>query len=103
MNAAHLTTNHKVAYELLEVRTGEYGLKPLYRSGKAPLATVDAVRREAHEVLTSAFGEDGSHKRKNVTALRAATLSSWEKDGTSARNLQTFLDTVVRTAGAQSE
>lgn len=53
-----------VAYELVEVRTGK-GLLPLYRTGKAPIATVDAVRDEARRVLENAWGEDGKTKREN--------------------------------------
>ena len=46
LNAMHITENLDIAYELLEVRTGP-GLKPVHRTGKAPVGTLDAVRAEA--------------------------------------------------------
>ena len=85
------TEQHKIAYELLEVRTG-YGLKPIYRTGAAPMGTTEAVKDEARRVLTSAFGEDGKEKRTRVQTLRAAILGEWEEGGQSSRDILAFLD-----------
>ena len=91
INTIHLTDNINVAYELIEVRTGN-GLKPAYRTGKAPTATVDAVRDEARWVLTLAFGEDGARKRDNIQKLRESISLLWDEDGMSRRELENFLD-----------
>lgn len=96
VSSAHVTHNLKVAYELLEVRSGPHALKPLYRTGKAPVGTIDAVKKEARDVLTMAFDQDGRTKRDNVLALKKAITSSWEKDGTSQRNLEIFIDSIAK-------
>ncbi|EKM51754.1 glycosyltransferase family 1 protein [Phanerochaete carnosa HHB-10118-sp] len=80
LNTLHLTENLNVAYELLEVRTGD-GLKPIYRTGKAPTGTLEAVRTEAGSVLEKAFGEDGDRKRANIRKLREASFELWKPGG----------------------
>jgi len=89
-NAVHAAHNLNVAYELLEVRSGN-GLKPIYRIGKAPSGTVEAVRAEVSEVLDRAFGKDGAKKRENAQKMKAALEHSWNEDGTSTRDLRLFL------------
>ena len=80
LNTIHLTENLDVAYELLEVRTGD-GLRPIYRTGRAPTGTLEAVRTEASAVLEKAFGEDGWRKRENIRKLREVALGLWNEDG----------------------
>ncbi|TCD65432.1 hypothetical protein EIP91_002688 [Steccherinum ochraceum] len=94
-NAVNLTENHNVAYELLEVRTGPHGLKPIYRTGKAPTGTVEAIRTEAHDVLAKAFGEDGARKRANVKKLQAKIQAAASKGGSGEVDLGRLLDTVI--------
>ena len=94
MNAAHLTTNLDVAYELIEVRTGERGLQPIHRLGRAPVGTVQAVREEAALVLDKAFGEDGAKKRERLQTLSKAVNGEWKDDGSSKRDMLTFLDSL---------
>lgn len=89
-NAVNLTVNHDVAYELLEVRTGN-GLKPILRTGKAPLGTLDAMKAEAREVLDKAFGEDGARKRANVKKLQKKIDSAWDKGGSADVDMGRFL------------
>ena len=89
-NAIHLSCNLDVAYELYEVRT-EDGLKPIHHLGRAPEGTTDSVKREAKEVLRSAFGEGGERKRKNVEKLRERLREAWVEDGSAARELRAFL------------
>ncbi|KIP11599.1 glycosyltransferase family 1 protein [Phlebiopsis gigantea 11061_1 CR5-6] len=91
VNTIHLTENLNVAYELLEVRTG-HGLRPIYRTGRTPLGTSDAIRAEARGVLDKAFGADGAEKRANVRRLREASLRLWEHDGAARRAAEEFLD-----------
>ena len=90
-NAIHLTENLDIAYELLEVRTGQ-GLKPIYRTGKAPTGTLDAVREEAHCVFEQAFGEDGEHKRSKIQCLQESFADAWKEEGPADLALQRFLE-----------
>lgn len=92
--AAQLSEINDVAYELLEVRTGEKGLKPLYRTGRAPLGTLDAVREEAHIILEKAFGHDGLKKRANLRNLQEAILSAWNEEGPSLRDVKRLVAAV---------
>ncbi len=80
INAAHLSHNLDVAYELIEVRNG-LGLKPILRSGRTPVGSIEAVREEAASVLENAFNTDGERKRANLKRLREAVLASLEKGG----------------------
>ena len=93
MNAVLCTEQHKIAYELLEVRTG-YGLKPIYRTGAAPVGTTEAVKDEARRVLMSAFGEDGKEKRARLADLREAVLGEWKEGGASWKDVNDFLDSL---------
>lgn len=52
------------------MRTGQDGLKPIHRLGRAPIGTIEAVHDEAHNVLAKAFGEDGARKRANKETTR---------------------------------
>ena len=93
MNAVMLAENHKVAYELREVRTGE-GLRPIYRDGFKAAGTLDAIKQEAREVLKKAFGEDGKEKRKRLAVLREAMLGEWQEGGASKKDVSDFLDSL---------
>ncbi|KAI0075143.1 UDP-Glycosyltransferase/glycogen phosphorylase [Panus rudis PR-1116 ss-1] len=88
LNAIRLSVVLNVGYELLEVRTGRLGLKPLYRTGKAPRGTVEAVREEARSVLDNAFGEDGRVKRVNMEKLRDSALSAWKEGGPAKKEME---------------
>ncbi|THH28048.1 hypothetical protein EUX98_g6129, partial [Antrodiella citrinella] len=92
-NAVCLTEVHDVAYELLEVRTGN-GLKPILRTGKAPANTMEALRAEVNEVLDKAFGDDGARKRANAKKLQRQFESAWDKDGLASIEMKRFLDTL---------
>ena len=93
LNTFLCTEQHQIAYELLEVRTGN-GLKPICRTGYTPIGTVDAVREEAMDVLTKAFGDDGKAKRERLQVLRKAMLEEWEEGGSSRRDVIAFLNTL---------
>ena len=93
LNAILCTEQHKVGYELLEVRTGA-GLKPILRTGFTPTGTLDAVRAEARDALGKAFGEDGKEKRRNMEALQGKVLAEWDEGGAARRDAEAFLDSV---------
>jgi len=90
-NAAHLTCNLNIAYELFEVRTAN-GLKPVHRIGRAPEGSVDAVRKEAREVFEKAFSEDGQKKRENIQQIRQALAGAWDDEGEARLAALKFLD-----------
>lgn len=92
-NAAHLSHNLDVAYELIEVRTG-LGLKPILRSGKVPIGSVEAVREEAASVLENAFLIDGERKRTNIKILRDAVLASWAEDGSAKLSMDALVESL---------
>lgn len=93
MNTIVLTETHQVAYELLEVRTGQ-GLRPIFRTGKAPTGTLDAVRAEARDVLARAFGEDGAQRRARLLALKERVDKEWEEGGASRKDVEAFIATL---------
>ncbi|KAL1942863.1 hypothetical protein VTO73DRAFT_5103 [Trametes versicolor] len=93
VNTIVLTETHQVAYELLEVRTGQ-GLRPIFRTGKTPTGTLDAVRAEARDVLARAFGEDGAQRRARLLALKERVNKEWEEGGASRKDVEAFISTL---------
>ncbi|OCH85806.1 UDP-Glycosyltransferase/glycogen phosphorylase [Obba rivulosa] len=94
VNAAHLVDNLDVAYELIEVRTGEHALKPIYRTGRVPKGTVEAVHEEAREILAKAFKEDGARKRANMKRLQHSVAQAWQDDGPSQRAVKELVESL---------
>ena len=94
LNAIHCTAHLEIAYELVEVRSGAHGLKRIYRTGRTPLGTVEAVREEVRGVLQSAFGADGARKRERLVGMRRAVNGQWDEDGASRRDVVAFLDSL---------
>ena len=90
LNAVLCTDNHQISYELFEIRTG-HGLKPICRSGYTPVGTIEAIKTEARDVLTKAFGEDGAAKRERLQILRKGVLGEWEEGGASRCDVEAFL------------
>ena len=93
LNAILCAEKHETSYELLEVRSG-HGLRPICRTGYTPSGTIDAVKAEARDVLTNAFGKDGAAKRERLQALRKAVLGEWEEGGASRRDVEAFLNSL---------
>ena len=67
---------------------------PICRTGRVPICTPEAIRTEANEILTKAFGADGERKRANVTKLQEATKMAWAEGGSSLRGINNFLDDI---------
>lgn len=80
-NIAYLAHVADVAFEFIEVRTGEFGLKPMLSSGKTPTGTLDAFREELAQVLNSITGEVGSRKRANARKMQAELAMAWAEGG----------------------
>jgi len=83
-----------VAFELIEVRTGE-GLKPLLRNGRAPSGTLRAVRNEMEEIIGECRGEKGKKLRRNAIKLRIAFKEAWEEEGSAKQDLTSLLNCFV--------
>ncbi|KAI0327395.1 UDP-Glycosyltransferase/glycogen phosphorylase [Cubamyces sp. BRFM 1775] len=94
-NAVHISENLNIAYELLEVRTGN-GLGQIYRTGQTPVGTTKAVREELQDVLARAFGEDGTAKRARIQELRKTMSDAWSDQGASRRDVEALLDDVSK-------
>lgn len=95
-NAARLSSELNVGYELFEVRTGPYTSKPIHRLGRPPIGTIEAVRDEALAVLDKAFGEDGARKRANMKKLQEEVIGAWEEGGRARRDLHRFIATLAK-------
>ena len=78
--AAHLTLTLDVAFQLIEIRSGEEGLKPLYR-GVTPTGTEEAVAAEARTVFRNARGPEGEKKRQNAELIKDKLRKEWEEGG----------------------
>ena len=80
------------------MRSGANGLKPICRSGRVPAGTLAAVRAEARDVLSKAFGAQGEKMdvkmRARVAQVRKAVLGEWEEGGASRCDVVAFLDTL---------
>ena len=48
-NAAHISLSLDVAFQLIQVRQGIEGLRPLYRGGSPPIGTRESVAAEARD------------------------------------------------------
>lgn len=88
-----MTDTLQIAYELIEVRTG-LGLHTIYRNGRTPVGTVDAVKAEVRDVLAKAFGADGAEKRARLLALRDRVNRDWDEGGPSLRDVTAFLQSL---------
>ncbi|KAF8965569.1 UDP-Glycosyltransferase/glycogen phosphorylase [Flammula alnicola] len=89
--AAHLTVNLNVAFELIEIRTSEGGMKPMLRHGRAPKGTREAVGDEMRQVIDDCRGPKGETMRQNAEQLKKEFARSWEEGGEGKRELQAFL------------
>ncbi|EIW63123.1 UDP-Glycosyltransferase/glycogen phosphorylase [Trametes versicolor FP-101664 SS1] len=94
MNAVHISEQLKIGYELIEVRTGDKGRHTIYRTGRTPVGTIEAIKAEARDVLAKAYGPDGAEKRQRLVALQHAITHEWEEGGAALRDMKTFLDSV---------
>lgn len=93
MNAIHLSETLDVGFELIEVRHGE-GAGKIYRNGRVPVATVDAVKSEMRDILERAYGEEGARKRANILNLRKTLQAAWSENGVARREVEALLDAI---------
>ncbi|KIM47390.1 glycosyltransferase family 1 protein [Hebeloma cylindrosporum] len=91
----HLSCDLKVAFELMEVRTGPDGLKPLLRNGVAAKGTREAVGKEIREVIDACRGERGEELRRNAKGFKEKFAKAWEDGGEAKLELKAFLERYV--------
>uniref|UniRef100_A0A8H7XNL3 Glycosyltransferase family 1 protein n=1 Tax=Psilocybe cubensis TaxID=181762 RepID=A0A8H7XNL3_PSICU len=90
--AAHMSENLNVAFELVEVRTGEHGMKPLLRrNGRKAKGMRAAVGAEIREVIDACRGLRGAELRRNSEALKAKLAKAWGDEGAGRKELRAFL------------
>ena len=97
LNAMLASLVHDIGYELLQIRSGENGLKKPYRvtSEEGYLeGTEDAWRAEMRRVLELAFSEDGKRKRANLLKMRERVIASWQEDGETTKEFRSFLECI---------
>ncbi|KAI0630196.1 UDP-Glycosyltransferase/glycogen phosphorylase [Trametes polyzona] len=93
MNGVYLSEEANVAYELVEIRNG-CGLGKIYRNGRVPIGTIDAVKDEMRNVLDQAFGEDGLTKRVRLQTMKKALRAAWGENGVARRDVGALLDDI---------
>lgn len=91
LNAIYMTDVLQIAYELIEVRSGKYAHQPIFRNGRKPVGTMDAMKDEIRDILQKAFGEDGAKKRQRLLALQERVNRDWDEGGPSLRDATAFL------------
>ncbi|KAI0820402.1 UDP-Glycosyltransferase/glycogen phosphorylase [Trametes gibbosa] len=91
-NAVHLSTQLRIAHELLAVRHG-VGRGVVHRTGCAP---PDDVRADAREVLVRAFkvtdANAADSMRGRLERVRTALGQAWGEEGLARREVEAFLD-----------
>ncbi|KAG5650746.1 hypothetical protein H0H81_011177 [Sphagnurus paluster] len=88
--AANVTENLKAGIELFEVRTGK-GLRPIYRNGKTPKGTREAVGEEIRYVVDMCRGPEGEELRRNAERLKVEFNCAWEEGGSARLAMRQFL------------
>jgi hypothetical protein len=89
-NAAHLTLNLDIAFELIEVRASEAGRRVMYRRMQAK-GTLEAVVTEAKKVLQMARGAEGARRRRNAEAMRDKLRMAREENGEALEEMRRVL------------
>ncbi|KAH9476096.1 Linamarin synthase 2 [Psilocybe cubensis] len=79
--AAHISENLKVGIELIEVRTGASGLKPLRRNGRQAKGSREAFGIEIRRVIDDLRAERGTEIRKNAANMKPKLANTWAADG----------------------
>ncbi|TFK86898.1 glycosyltransferase family 1 protein [Polyporus arcularius HHB13444] len=92
-NAVHLSETLDVSFELIEVRHGA-GAGKIYRNGRVPVGTIDAVKAEMRDILERAYGAEGARKRANILRLGNTLQTAWSENGIARREVEALLDAI---------
>ena len=90
-NAAYISLSLDVAFQLIQVRQGVEGLKPLYRGGSPPVGTRESVAAEARDVLRRIKEAEGDRKRRNAEAIRDKLGRAWKDGGEGLEDFRRLL------------
>ncbi|KAI5116141.1 hypothetical protein M0805_006322 [Coniferiporia weirii] len=93
-NAMLVSLVHDIGYELMQVRSGEKGLKKAHRAASEddnPKGEESAWRAEMRDVLTRARGADGERKRGNAQKMKLRVVESWKEGGSAREAFHDFL------------
>ncbi|KAJ3982385.1 hypothetical protein F5890DRAFT_1530116 [Lentinula detonsa] len=94
LNAAHLVLTHKAAFEIIEVRSGKQGTKPLLRFQNTeftPTFTVEALKKEFEKLIEKLKGKEGHAVRTNFENLSDKMRRSWEEGGECKTDFEQFI------------
>jgi hypothetical protein len=83
-----VSINWRVAFELIQVRTGPSIGKPTYR-GVTVLGTTEAIENELREVWAAMRGEEGKAVRQRMEALHDLLRKSKE-NGLAKKGMTAF-------------
>ena len=89
--AAHISLSLDVAFQLIQVRKGIEGLKPLQRGGSPPIGTRESVAAEARDVLRRIKETEGGRKRRNAEVIRDKLGRAWKNDGDGLEDFRRLL------------
>ena len=92
-----MSENLHVAFELIEVRTGAAGTRPLLRNGQAPKGGRVAVGAEFRRVIDDFRSPKGVNMRSKAEEIGRKFTEAWQENGTSRQELQAFLSKYVYT------
>ncbi|KAJ3795634.1 hypothetical protein GGU11DRAFT_872616 [Lentinula aff. detonsa] len=98
LNAAQVVLTHKAAFELIEVRSGKQGTKPLLRfqnTEYTPTFTVDALKKEVEKLIEKFNGKEGQTVRTNFEKLSDKMRRSWEEGGECKTDFEQFIQKYV--------
>lgn len=93
--AARLSEKLHVAFELVEVRTGEAGMKPLLRNGRTAKGTREAVGAEFRKIIDDCRSQKGFEMRRKAKNIKEELAEAWSENGASRQELSDFLGKYV--------
>ncbi|KAJ7108400.1 UDP-Glycosyltransferase/glycogen phosphorylase [Mycena crocata] len=87
--AEHLSQTLRVAFHLIEVRTGLNGLQRMY-SGRIPQGTREAVGIEMRSVIDQSRGGVGAGMREKAGRIQSEFAKTWANGGSSQKAMCDF-------------
>lgn len=90
LNITHLARTLDVAFELKEIRSGQFWSTQEQASTK-----IDRFRAELQSVFGMMAGHIGARKRANAERIGKTMSSVWSKDGRARNELIRFLELLV--------
>jgi hypothetical protein len=92
-NVMHLVHKLDVAFEFIEVRSGKYGLKPIYAAGKTAKGTLEAFKEEINGILDDLASDVGKRKKANAKKYQQEIAKAWGEGGVGRQALNELTKT----------